>query len=112
MCIPLDAACARHHDVELEHAPIFRIWSGFEGRATAMTRCQALHSRMNGIWFSTATSGYTFVGWPSQRPTNQSMVARVCIFATTGHEPRQARKGAAVEALSRAPKSCWRGPPP
>jgi DNA polymerase-3 subunit gamma/tau len=40
------------------------------------------------------------------------MVARVCIFATTGHEPRQARKGAAVEALSRAPKSCWRGPPP
>jgi len=26
------------------------------------------------------------------------MVARVCIFATTGHEPRQARKGAAVEA--------------
>src|ERR1700722_14979112 len=25
------------------------------------------------------------------------MVARVCIFATTGHEPRQARKGAAVE---------------
>ena len=40
------------------------------------------------------------------------MAARVCIFATTGHEPRQARKGAAVEALSRAPKSCWRGPPP
>jgi hypothetical protein len=26
------------------------------------------------------------------------MVARVCIFATTGHEPRQARKGAAVAA--------------
>jgi hypothetical protein len=41
-----------------------------------------------------------------------SMAARVCIFATTGHEPRQARKGAAVAALSRAPKSCWRGPPP
>src|SRR5882672_5313975 len=40
------------------------------------------------------------------------MAARVCIFATTGHEPRQARKGAAVAALSRAPKSCWRGPPP
>src|SRR5450755_702747 len=40
------------------------------------------------------------------------MVARVCIFATTGREPRQARKGAAVAALSRAPKSCWRGPPP
>src|SRR6202051_2967496 len=40
------------------------------------------------------------------------MVARVCIFATTGHEPRQARKGAAVEALRRAPKSCRRGPPP
>jgi len=40
------------------------------------------------------------------------MAARVCIFATTGHEPRQARKGAAVEALSRAPKSCWRGSPP
>src|SRR6202044_2313787 len=40
------------------------------------------------------------------------MAARVCIFATTGHEPRQARKGAAVETLSRAPKSCWRGPPP
>ena len=33
------------------------------------------------------------------------MAARVCIFATNGHEPRQARKGAAVEALSRAPKS-------
>ncbi len=37
---------------------------------------------------------------------NESMVARVCIFATTGHEPRQARKGAAVATLSRAPKSC------
>ncbi len=45
-------------------------------------------------------------------PPPKFMVARVCIFATTGHEPRQARKGAAVEALSRAPKSCWRGPPP
>ncbi len=30
------------------------------------------------------------------------MVARVCSFATTCHEPRQARKGAAVEALSGA----------
>ena len=67
-------------------------------------------------------------GWPESIPpslreregrsfrpssaTHRSMVARVCIFATTGHEPRQARKGAAVEALSRAPKSCGRGPPP
>jgi len=49
---------------------------------------------------------------PTLSATHQFMVARVCIFATTGHEPRQARKGAAVEALSRAPKSCWRGPPP
>src|SRR6202451_2462920 len=27
------------------------------------------------------------------------MAARACIFATHGHEPRQARKGAAVAAL-------------
>src|SRR5271168_110522 len=40
------------------------------------------------------------------------MAARVCIFATTGREPRQARKGAAVAASSRAPKSCRRGSPP
>ena len=38
---------------------------------------------------------------PGSNPTlsasqSTSMVARVCIFATTGHEPRQARKGAAV----------------
>src|SRR5450631_3619580 len=45
-------------------------------------------------------------------PIDESMAARVCIFATTGHEPRQARKGAAVAALSRAPKSCRRGSPP
>jgi hypothetical protein len=45
-----------------------------------------------------------FESLPLRHTVNESMAARVCIFATTGHEPRQARKGAAVEALSRAPK--------
>ncbi len=30
------------------------------------------------------------------------MAARACIFATTGREPRQARKGAAVTVMSGA----------
>src|SRR5580704_10249539 len=38
-----------------------------------------------------------FESLPLRQPQPQcSMAARVCIFATTGHEPRQARKGAAV----------------
>ena len=73
-------------------------WSDF-GRAKRARRARARMARV----YPTLSANIA---------TCRSMVARVCIFATTGHEPRQARKGAAVEALSRAPKSCWRGPPP
>jgi len=40
------------------------------------------------------------------------MAARVSIFAATCHEPRQARKGAAVADQVGRRSSRWRGPPP
>jgi hypothetical protein len=76
-----------------------------EARARTLERSDSGPERSEGFAAQLRTI-------PPCPPTIESMVARVCIFATTGHEPRQARKGAAVVALSRAPKSCWRGPPP